>query len=718
VVDSHANVLDNVRRYVDTLRIGPADRLSLVHGPMFSGLVSSLCSALLTGASVIPVDVRRDGLERLADRLARHDATMLHLVPSLYRRLLGTARSWPAVRVVRLEGDAATWGDVDLARDRFASDVVVVNGLGTTETGLVAQWFARPGRAGASGGTMPVGYPVLGIAVSLVHEDGGASTAGGPGELVVHGRHLAVGYLGDAERTASRFAHDETDPTRRTYRTGDLARIDASGSVQVIGRRDGVHKVRGQTVDPLAVEERLRSLPGVTDAVAVTRADGDAEPRLVAYAVGDERLDGPDLRRALAAALPDVLVPSAVVVLPAMPLTSAGKLDRAALPAPGRTRPDLDVPYEAARDPLEERLAEIWAEVLDLRPIGMHDPFFDLGGDSLGAATMLLEVGRWLGREVPPEVLARAATVAELAGQLRGGSIDGGAEAVVLSRGPGPTVFLIHAVGGQPLFFRSVARAFGDDATVISIQPPDLLAMTTYEPVADRAARYARHVLEAQPEGPYHLVGHCFGGLIAHELARQLRERGHEVGTVTLLGVGPLEFPALVSPTARRRFVRARWRARLRLLGGLDRGRGTGASAGAIAGQVARFVRRGVAVRAARLGALPRDPVDDAQAIMDFSTMTAVAASLHRAEPFPGPLRVVVGRDAGPRYLREPHLDLARLATGRVSVTVLPGDDHAMLAPPGADGLGKALRSWVDAFDGHAGQDAASSSTQDPASNM
>ena len=442
VLDDHRNVLHNVRRYTNSLAIGPDDRLTVLHAPTSSGMISSLFAGLLNGAVILPFDLRRQGLDRLSTWLMTERATMLHCTPAVFRGFARHSAYFPHLRLVRLEGDLATWADVARFRRHVGDQAVLVNGLGTTETGLVRQYFVGHDWPAVGSGGLPIGYAVDGADVLVTADDGDLAAPLTVGELVVRGRYLARGYWRDEERTDAAFTPDPLDPEIRSYRTGDLGRADADGRIDHLGRRDQVHKIHGQTVDPGVLEAALLAQPGISEAIAITRPDGEGDARLLAYLVAEPSGPRPDpvaIRRELDAGLPTALVPSSVVILEALPLTSAGKVDRAALPAPDRARPTMPTAYLAPRDPLEEQLVAMWEAIIGVCPVGVDDGFFDLGGDSLAAATMLLEAGAAYGRTLGPSVLDRVATVGQLARELRGE--DGATDAV----GERSTIFAIHA---------------------------------------------------------------------------------------------------------------------------------------------------------------------------------------------------------------------------------------------------------------------------------
>lgn len=690
VVDSHRNVLHNVHRYADTLAIGPEDRLSMIHAPTFSGIVSTLFAALLDGAAVAPFDLRHGGLAALAEFLRAEKVTMLHAVPAVFRALARADARFPAIRVVRLEGDRATWADVERSRRHFPRDAVLVNGLGATETGLTRQFFVAHDTP-LGRGDLPIGYPVAGVDVAIVTDDGATDADGSVGEIEVRGRYLALGYWRDPARTAAAFTVDPAEPARRRYRTGDIGRLDPDGRLHHLGRADQVHKVRGRTVDPGVIEARLAADPRIRDAIALTRLDGDGEARLVAYVVpaeGAGTLDPVALRSESARHLPAHLVPTAIVILEALPLTSTGKVDRGALPAPGRERPVMADPYVPPRDPLEETLVATWESTLDIRPIGVHDDFIDLGGDSLAAATMLLEVGAAFQLELGPGVMARVGTVDELAREIRrdrqGDPTGPDAPAVVT------TIAAVHAVPGLSTFFHAVARDLPPGIGLHVLHPDRVDGIGPPEPdVEQEAATHVERLRRVQPFGPYHLAGFCYGGLVAFEMARRLRAEGQAVASLTLLGVTPLEFPTLMGPAARSRFRRSEWRRRARLVqAGLRRGE-LRVTASSVIGRTTALVRRAWYRRRRRATDQPSGRAPDGRAAAES------AIARYAARAYDGDITVIVGRDAEPRFLRDASADLGGLARGEVRLVLLPGDDHAMLSRPVATVLAAELARRV-----------------------
>ncbi len=417
VVDTHRNVLHNVRRYTNTLRISPLDRLSLVPSPGVSGAVSSLFGALLSGAAVLPFDVRGQGAAALGAWVARERITIYHSVPALFRQMAVSGERFPHLRLIRLEGDQMTRRDWELYRERFPETCILVNGLGATECGLVRQFFIDT-ETPVADGVVPIGYPVEDMEVLVLDDHGQPVESGAVGEVAVRSRYLATGYWQRPDVTRAAFRDDPANPGVRVYRTGDLGRMRQDGCLEYLGRKDFRVKLRGEWVDVADVEAALLGVDGVREAAAAVHGGAD-DARLVGYIVPEgEAPTVSAVRRRLAATLPAVMVPSLFVVLQRLPLNSNGKLDRHALPPPPAERPRLDDAFVAPGTDTERVLAGIWSEVLGLHPVGVHDRFFDLGGDSLRMSQVQNRIRERLGLDLAPVILFEHPTIHALARYL------------------------------------------------------------------------------------------------------------------------------------------------------------------------------------------------------------------------------------------------------------------------------------------------------------
>jgi amino acid adenylation domain-containing protein len=413
VADTHRNVLHNIMRYTNSLRICSSDRLTLLQSSSSSGSVSSLFGALLNGATVLPFDLRKEGAGRVTQWMREERVTIYHSTPAVFRLLTHDAVPLPDLRLIRLEGDQASSRDVDIYRKHFSDSCVLVNGLGATECGLVRQYFVGKDTS-VGDGVLPIGHPVEDMDIVLLDEDGKDVGTDCLGEIAVRSRYLSPGYWRRPDLTARAFTADPRSVGCFMYRTGDLGLMCSDGRLEHRGRRDLRRKVRGQWVDTVEVESALLGLGGIAQAVAQIREDEGGDTRLVAYLVGDGTrvMTVRDIRRGLAVRVPDALIPTAYIFLESLPLTRAGKIDRRALAAVGiGSESQADISSVDPLTDLEGRLAVIWSEVLNVTPVGLDDDFFDLGGDSILATRLINRLRAQLGVDLPLSVVFEHPTI-------------------------------------------------------------------------------------------------------------------------------------------------------------------------------------------------------------------------------------------------------------------------------------------------------------------
>ncbi len=262
-----------------------------------------------------------------------------------------------------------------------------------------------------------MGFPLDDNKVLLLNEDGQEVGFNQVGEITVKSRYLALGYWGKPELTREAFHPDPAGADQRIYRMGDLGRRLPNGCLELLGRKDSQVKIRGYRVEVAEIEMQLLELDTVKRVAVVAQIDVSGNQRLVAYIVpGDQPAPTTsELRRILAEKLPVYMIPSAFVMLDTLPQLPNGKLDRRALPALGTARPELESPLLLPRTPVEQALAEIWAEVLGLEQVGIHDNFLELGGDSLLASQVISRVIQAFQVEVPLRSLFDSPTVAKMA---------------------------------------------------------------------------------------------------------------------------------------------------------------------------------------------------------------------------------------------------------------------------------------------------------------
>ncbi|WP_280677847.1 non-ribosomal peptide synthetase [Kitasatospora sp. MAA19] len=531
---------------------GGAHERVLLHSPhSFDATTYELWVPLLGGGTVVVAPPGELDLATLAGLFCDARITGTWLTAGLFH-LLAEHRPdcFAGVREVWAGGDAVA---AEAVRRVLAAcpGTVVVDGYGPTETTTFATRHAMRTREEVPV-AVPIGTPLDNMRAYVLDERLSPVPVGVTGELYLAGAGLARGYLNRPGLTAERFLADPfAGDGTRLYRTGDLARWTGDGLLEYAGRADAQVKVRGFRIEPGEVESVLAAHPGVGQALVLVREDTAGDKRLVAYLVGD--VDPAELREHSVERLPGYLVPSAFVVLDALPLTANGKPDRAALPAP-------ELPaaaYRAPRDAREEILCALFAEALGLDRVGIDDGFFTLGGHSLRAIGLANRVRELLGVEAPLRTLFEAPTVAELAARLAGDtgtSQSADPFAVVLplrTGGEEKPLWWIHPGGGLSWCYLGYAGRVADNRPVYGIQARGLdgtspLPASIEEMVDD----YLTELLAVQPEGPYHLLGLSFGGTLAHAMAAELRHRGHEVALLALLDCAPSDFFAETAGTA------------------------------------------------------------------------------------------------------------------------------------------------------------------------
>jgi amino acid adenylation domain-containing protein len=378
---------------------------------------------LFLGAKLvlIPNDVLKDP-RRLARLIELEQITNIGLVPSVLRVLLEDSTLHhliKSIRTVTVSGAALTTKLID----RFQTVLPgagLLYGYGTSETGPVT---LRNINAPFSSDIRNIGYPVANTQILLLDESMGRVDTGTVAEMYIGSPHLALGYLNRPDLTSERFM-DNPYSTESSYskmfRTRDLARCSSDGHFELLGRIDHQVKVRGFRIEIEEIEHALRSHEAVQEAAVRSYNDLEGETRLAAYIVSsDQRVRLSDLRGYLLNTLPEFMIPFAFVLVDSLPLTTTGKIDRAALPEAIQSRPNLDTPYQAPRNSLETTLVEVWREVLEFEP-GIHDHFLDIGVDSLLATRLLVAVSTRLNLELSLLTLFEHPTIAELSIALSG----------------------------------------------------------------------------------------------------------------------------------------------------------------------------------------------------------------------------------------------------------------------------------------------------------
>ncbi|MEO0968281.1 MAG: amino acid adenylation domain-containing protein [Cyanobacteria bacterium J06639_18] len=555
----------------------------------FDASIWEFYAPLLVGAQLI---MARPGghqdSDYLIETIREQKITILQLVPTLLRMLLEhqDISTCTALKHVFCGGEALS---VELQQRFFAHLKADLHNLyGPTETCIDATFWTCDRQS--NGQTVPIGRPIANTQAYILDSNLRPVPIGVSGELHIGGAGLARGYLNRPELTADKFI---TNPFLRStgaeeaqgagetegdeevkkdkkfspqinlfssssasstppalYKTGDLARFLGDGNIEYLGRIDHQVKIRGFRIELGEIETLLNQYPQVNTAAVIALEQEPGNHRLVAYVVPHtgEDIQDPELRQYLQEQLPDYMVPTAFVFLEALPLTPNGKLNRHALPAPNTFRNTLDRNYLAPRDSLEMQLVQIWECILNVRPVGIRDNFFKLGGHSLIAVRLMAQIQQQLDKNLPLATLFQNPTIEQIADIIRQKSeVSPWSPLVkIQSQGSKPPFFCVPGAGGNVLYFYHLARHLGLDQPFYGLQALGLDGESQpHTTIEDIAAYYIKAIQAVQPEGTYYLGGHSFGGHVAFEMAQQLHSLGHKVGLVAILDT-PAPLPGIL----------------------------------------------------------------------------------------------------------------------------------------------------------------------------
>lgn len=543
VVHSHGSWLNQAYVGQETAGLAPGDRNALVLPMAFGAGLDIVFMSLLTGGTLVVHDPRVVGLPGLVDLLLDGRLDTLHTTPSLMVSIMDQmpeGRRMMGVRTATTCGEAIHSSVVARLRERLEPGATYVGWSGASEIGTLAH-YPLPAGAPLPPGFIPVGRPAPNKRIEVVGEDGGALGPGQTGQVAITSRFLARGYFGDPELTRERFTPNPDGTT--TYRGGDLGRWDDDGILHLRGRADLAVKIGGYLVEPAEIEAALLDIGQVREAaVAAVRPDADdsgGRARLIAYVApeaAEHALTPAGIRRTLRERLPGWMVPGQIVLVDALPRTERGKVARDALaalaPAP--------VPYVEPTGTTERMLASIWEDVLGLQDVSANADFWELGADSLATEELLAAVDQATGVSLTAGHLLDAPTIAELA--LRVDRADESAStlpptAVMLRRGSGgPWVFAFAGGGSPALALAPIASALCVDVPVCGFHAAGYASRAIPDWTLPRVVRrHLRTIRELSPHGPYVLMGHSFGGLVALETARILAAEGEDVPLVVTL---------------------------------------------------------------------------------------------------------------------------------------------------------------------------------------
>jgi amino acid adenylation domain-containing protein len=702
VMVEHRNLTNLVCSMREQTKIDSRDTLLAGTTITFDMAVPEIYLPLTTGARmrIVSREVAADGT-RLLEEL-RRGVTFLQATPATWRLLL--AAGWQGDEKLALICGAEAVS-VDLAEQLVRQSSAAWNMYGPTETTVWSMvWRLEAGLK-----KVLIGRPIANTRVYLLDERREPVPVGITGELYIGGAGVARGYLNRPELTAERFIADPfaDEPGARMYRTGDLGRYLPDGNIEFLGRNDFQVKLRGFRIELGEIEARLEKLEKVRQCVASVAGDDPANQHLIAYVVPRNSQIVPaaeELRNALKAQLPDYMVPAAFAILEQMPLTPNGKINRKALNRSNAMTVSSGIrEMTAPRDQVEQKLVQIWERLLPVRPIGIRSSFFDLGGHSLLVVSLFAETKRVFQRSIPIAAIFGAPTIEQLAALIRGRALDAEASAVdvekslaqanstiipIQTSGSDAPLFMIHGGEGHILGFHRLATLTGADRPIYAVQAQSFLqGKSALLSVEDQSAYYLAEIRKIQPKGPYFLLGYCFGGLVALEIAHQLHEQGERVELVGLLDTRlrsqamQVYRSAPVSTNVRRRASNIfSYLQRISLMKKITY----------IPEKILTHSLRGVYGLALSLGvrtvpAFLKDP----------GQIMRVAAMKYQPRPWPGEI-TVFRASVQPDSRMPDDLGWSSVAMGGVDVREVPGDHFAIFHDPHIQILAERVRQRLE----------------------
>ncbi len=509
----------------------------------FDAATFELWAPLLHGGRCVLYPEQEVSFATLRTVLEKEQINTLWLTSSLFNAIVEHAPEMlMKVSQLLIGGEALSVRHVRRALAALP-DTRISNGYGPTEGTTFSCCYPIPALLAADQRSIPIGRPIGNTCVYLLDPLGQPVPIGVSGELHVGGLGLGRGYLKLPELTAEKFLPDpfSGDPGGRLYKTGDIARYLPDGNIEFLGRKDDQVKIRGHRIEFGEIEAALTQYPGVGHALVDTREDASGDKRIVAYfeapagAGASFSLDG--LLDFLKAKLPRYMVPTAFGLVRSLPMKN-GKPDRQALRSVPLAGPGPQL-AQVPEDPTQFLVAQIWEELLNLRPIGIQDDFFDLGGHSLMALAMLARLEQTFGRSLPvASFYAHTTTIQSLSRLLMEGPADvAEAPLALLHAGSdGRPFFFLHGdFNGGGFYCRNMAANLAAEQPFYVIHPYGLGGQPAPTSIETMAAEHLKLIRRVQPQGPYRLGGHCNGALEAFEIAQQLTAEGERVDLLVMM---------------------------------------------------------------------------------------------------------------------------------------------------------------------------------------
>ena len=490
---------------------------------------------LLAGAEIILADAAtaKDG-HALLDIIKKEKVSLMQATPYTWRIMIEAGWNETTPLKVICGGEALPQ---ELAQKLLLRASSLWNVYGPTETTV----WSTIKQLTSEDKVISIGRPINNTSIYILDKFLRPLSAGVAGEIFIGGDGVAKGYLNRPELTEEKFLDDPfvKMPGAKMYRTGDLGKFMPNGEIECLGRIDSQVKIRGYRIETGEIEFQLSRENDIKEAVVIARPDQAGIDKLVAFIVmkpGGKLLEDAskqikEWKESIKKSVPDYMVPDNFIIIPSMPLTPNGKVDRKALAKHGVVLTEETNIYVAPRTDIEKLLTNIWIEYLGVKKIGVHDNFFELGGHSLIAVKVMGRIEKETGKRLPLATLFEAPTVEKLAQSFEPGkSITWDSLVPIKPKGNKMPLYMVHGAGLNVLLFNTLAMNMSPEQPVYGLQAKGLNGIDEpLDNIEDIAAHYISAIIEQNPTGPYALAGYSFGGIIAFEMARQMEALGKEV---------------------------------------------------------------------------------------------------------------------------------------------------------------------------------------------
>ncbi len=511
---------------------------------IFAPLLQGIPTVIISNATLLDSQL-------FIETLAHHQVTRIILVPSLLRLLLDNyshlLKKLSQLKFWITSGEALSIKLVQTFQELMPL-AKLINLYGSSEVSANATYYDTsllPEQANS----VPIGRPIDNTQVYVLNRDLQPTPAGVVGELYIGGDGLARGYLHRPELTKEKFITKPFILGKKLYKTGDLVRRLQDGNLEYLGRQDEQVKIRGFRVELGEIANIINQHPDVEESVVIASNDAQDNPRLIAYVVTDKQDISTQILLYLQQKLPNYMLPSALVVLEQLPLTPNGKIDKRSLSTDKLIQANINKTFIGPRNFTELSLVKLWENLLKTSPIGVTDNFFDLGGHSFLAVRLMAQIHDRFGHNLTLSTLFENPTIEKLATIVIQPSrkISNSPLVVINSSSDKKPFFCIHGAGGGVNNYFNLSRRLGEDYPFYALEHGPEQDLPEVISVEETATLYLQEIRKVQPNGPYLLGGHCYGGVLAFEIAQQLQKQGQTVDLLVVMDAILSETP--IEPT-------------------------------------------------------------------------------------------------------------------------------------------------------------------------